>query len=75
MRRRKVCYALNQIHSTQPAGAAAAKRRTVAARAASGFARRQTIAFVDVGFGGGYEFLEQMQGWFAQLPAARADFM
>ena len=32
----------------------------------------KTIAFVDVGFGGGYEFLEQMQGWFARhLPATK----
>ena len=32
----------------------------------------KTIALVDVGFGGGYEFREQMQGWFARhLPATK----
>jgi hypothetical protein len=32
----------------------------------------QTIYLVDVGFGGGYEFLEEMQGWLSShVPGAR----
>ena len=32
----------------------------------------KTLYLVDVGFGGGYEFLEEMQGWLSrQMPGAR----
>ena len=32
----------------------------------------QTIALVDIGFGGGYEFLEHLQGWLARhYPATK----
>src|SRR5215472_14206772 len=32
----------------------------------------KTLYLVDVGFGGGYEFLEEMQGWLSRhLPGAR----
>ena len=30
----------------------------------------KTVYFVDVGFGGGYEFLEQTQGWFSRNMAS-----
>ncbi|HEU4386531.1 MAG TPA: hypothetical protein VFV34_01955 [Blastocatellia bacterium] len=32
----------------------------------------KTVYFVDVGFGGGYEFLEQTQGWFSRkMPSVK----
>jgi hypothetical protein len=32
----------------------------------------KTVYFVDIGFGGGYEFLEETQGWFSRkMPAVK----
>ncbi|HKQ77245.1 MAG TPA: hypothetical protein VJ810_26340 [Blastocatellia bacterium] len=32
----------------------------------------KTVCLVDIGFGGGYEFLEEMKGWFSKrMPAVK----